>query len=269
MENTTTWESLRGDSLKSCTRFERDSYQNEKSLPKTNLFYRSRSMRKTVNIPDRLIEYANTKDIDEMLRILWDFVRYKITWEIECKELLDLFDPNLSRSEKMRGNKNSVKQTKKQSETVKKTEWNSQQKQSETVKNTNCFTLKIADTNWLNQTHEESWGFIYSNSILLNIVTWYIDNNITYTSINYQINKQWKEKYIESQIEEAEKLIKKIWFQNFQLILQYLPHDDFWSKNILSIAKLNKKNKEWVPYYAVIMDRIKSYTPKVVSIPTV
>ena len=174
MENTTTWESLRGDSLKLCTRFERDLYQNENSLPKTNLFYKSKSMRKTVNIPDRLIEYANTKDIDEMLRILWDFVRYKITWEIECKELLDLFDPNLSRSEKMRGNKNSVKQTKKQSETVKKTEWNSQQKQSETAKNTNCFTLKIADTNWLNQTHEESWGFIYSNSILLNEQTLYL-----------------------------------------------------------------------------------------------
>ena len=226
-------------------------------------------MRKTVNIPERLIEYANTKDIDEMLRILWDFVRYKITWEIENSELLELFDPNLSRSEKMRGNKNSVKQTKKQCETVEKTEWNSQEKQSETVENDDCFRLFIQDENWLNQTHEESWGFIYSNSILLNIVTSYIDNNITYPSINYQINKQWKEKYIESQIEEAEKLIKKIWFQTFQVILQYLPHDEFRSKNILSIAKLNKRNKDGVPYYAIIMDKIKNYTPKVIHIPTV
>ena len=135
-----------------------------------------------------------------------------------------------------------------------KTEWN---------------RLKILDENWLNQTHEESWGFIYSNILLLNIVTSYIDNNITYTSINYQINKQWKEKYIESQIEEAEKLIKKIWFQTFQVILNYLPHDEFRSKNILSIAKLNKKNKDGVPYYIVMMDKIKQYKPKVISIPTV
>ena len=226
-------------------------------------------MRKTVNIPSRLIEYVSTKDIDEMLRILWDFVRYKLTWKIECSELLDLINPNMSRAKKMMWNKNRVKQSVKQSETVSKTEWNSQQKQSETDKKDDCFTLFIQDENWLNQTHEESWGFIYSNSILLNIVTTYIDNNITYTSINYQINKQGREKFIEAQVKEAEKVIKKIWFQTFQTILTYLPNDEFRSKNILSIAKLNKKNKEWIPYYAVIMDRIKQYKPKVYSIPTV
>ena len=230
-------------------------------------------MRKTVNIPSKIIDYANSKDIDEMLRILWDFVRYKLTWKIECSELLDLINPNMSRAKKMMWNKNSVKQTKKQCETDDKTEWNRQQKQCETDEKNSvkqiCFSLKTLDENWLNQTHEESWGFIYSNSILLNIVTTYIDNNITYPSINYQINKQWKEKYIESQVEEAEKLIKKIWFQAFQLILNYLPHDDFRSKNILSIAKLNKKNKDGLPYYAIIMDKIKQYTPKVIHIPTV
>ena len=130
-------------------------------------------------------------------------------------------------------------------------------------------TLLSTDENWLNETHEESWGFIYSNSILLNIITSYIDNNITYTSIKYQIDKQWKEKYIDTQIQEAEKVIKKIWFQNLKLILEYLPHDDFWSKQILSVAKLNKKNRDGVPYYAVIMDRIKQRTPKVISIPTI
>ena len=226
-------------------------------------------MRKTVNVPSKLIDYANTKDIDETLRILWDFVRYKITWKIECSELLDLINPNLSRSEKMLWNQNSVKQTKKQSETDSKTEWNRQKNRVIHTVKTEWFTLKILDDNWLNQTHEESWGFIYSNILLLNVVTSYIDNNITYPSINYQINKQWKEKYIESQVEEAEKLIKKIWFQAFQLILNYLPHDDFRSKNILSIAKLNKKNKDGLPYYAIIMDKIKQYRPKVISIPTV
>ena len=226
-------------------------------------------MRKIVSIPSDLIDYANTQDIDEMLRILWDAVRYRLTWKIMDGDLLVYLDANLKRSQKMMWKKNRQWHTKNKCVTDLKISVQPTKNKCVTHLKKDSNTLKITDTNWLNKTHEENWGFIYSNSILLNIITWYIDNNITYTSINYQINKQWKEKYIESQIEEAEKLIKKIWFQNFQLILQYLPHDDFWSKNILSIAKLNKKNKEWIPYYAVIMDRIKNYTPKVVSIPTV
>lgn len=223
-------------------------------------------MRKQVSIPVELIEYANTKDIDEMLKILWDAVRYRLTWEIVNEELLDLLDVNLRRSKNMQWKQNRLWHTINKTDTVlnveNKTATHLNLSLPHTINKTDTH-LFITDKNWLNQTHEESWGFIYSNSILLDICNTYIDNNITYTSINYQINKKWKEKYLEEQIIEAEKLIKKIWFQTFQVILQYLPHDDFRSKNILSIAKLNKKNKEWVPYYAVIMDRIKQYRPKV------
>lgn len=229
-------------------------------------------MRKQISIPTSLIEYANTKDVDEMLRVLWDAVRYRLTWEIVDEWLLELLDPNLRRAKSMLWNKNSVKHTENRVTHTdnRVTHTVSIPKNSVTHTEKQCDThLKITDENWLNEEHEENWGFIYSNSILLDICNTYIDNNITYTSINYQINKQWREKFINTQVEEAEKLIKKIWFQNFQLILQYLPHDDFWSKNILSIAKLNKKNKDWIPYYAVIMDRIKQYQPKVISLPTV
>lgn len=215
-----------------------------------------------IRIPDEVIELAKSEDIEERLKILWAAVVYAIDKKIVNEELSHLLDPNKRRAEKMKGNKNSV------SHTVNRVSHTVKNRPSHTVK-TECPTLKIADTNWLNQTHEESWGFIYSNSILLDICNTYIDNNITYTSINYQINKQWREKFMNTQVEEAEKLIKKIWFQTFQTILQYLPHDDFWSKNILSIAKLNKKNKDGIPYYAVIMDKIKQYKPKVISIPTV
>lgn len=233
-------------------------------------------MRKQISIPTSLIEYANTKDVDEMLRVLWDAVRYRLTWEIVDRWLLELLDPNLRRAKSMLWKQNRLWHTKNKSDThlnlsVTQTK-NSVQHTDLSVTHTKkqCDThLKITDENWLNEEHEESWGFIYNNSILLNICNTYIDNNITYTSIKYQIDKQWREKFTNTQVEEAEKLIKKIWFQNFQLILQYLPHDDFWSKNILSIAKLNKKNKDWIPYYAVIMDRIKQYQPKVISLPTV
>ena len=68
---------------------------------------------------------------------------------------------------------------------------------------------------------------------------------------------------------EAEKVIKKIGIQNFTTVLSYIKQDEFRSKQILSIAKLNRKDKDGVPYYVIIMDKIKQYKPKVISIPTV
>ena len=225
---------------------------------------------KRIRISDELIEYANkSRDIDERLRILWAAVVYAIDKEVVIEELSHILDPNKRRSEKMKGKQNRLAHTINKSGPHLNIERPTPIIKSGPVLKKEWPTLKIADTEWLNQTHEESWGFIYNNILLLNIINKYIDNNIIYPSINYQINKQWRDKFINTQVEEAEKLIKKIWFQTFQTILQYLPHDDFWSKNILSVAKLNKKNKDWVPYYAVIMDKIKSYQPKVVSIPTI
>jgi hypothetical protein len=70
-------------------------------------------------------------------------------------------------------------------------------------------------------------------------------------------------------MKEAERLVKKVWMDGLQTILNFISQDDFRSKQILSIAKLNRRNKEWVPYYIVMMDKIKQYTPKVIHIPTV
>ena len=70
-------------------------------------------------------------------------------------------------------------------------------------------------------------------------------------------------------MKEAEKVIKQIGIQNFTTVLSYIKQDEFWSKQILSIAKLNRKDKDGVPYYVIIMDKIKQYKPKVISIPTV
>ena len=54
-------------------RFERDSYQNEKSLPKTNLFYRSRIMRKSIALFDD--QYAFYKEFKSE-KLLVAFVEY-------------------------------------------------------------------------------------------------------------------------------------------------------------------------------------------------
>ena len=233
------------------------------------LFYLINTMRKIVSIPSELINHANSKDIDEMLKILWDAVRYRLTWEIVDKWLLELLDPNLRRSKNMKWKQNRLWHTKNKSVThLKISVWHTKNKSVTDLKK-ECNTLKIADTNWLNEEHEDKFNIIYSNMQLYDIVTKYIhDNNITYT-LNYLIKKQWEEKFMNSQVEEAEKLIKKIWFERLKIILNYIPQDDFRCKNILSIAKLNKVNKDWVPYYIIIMDKIKQYRPKVISIPTV
>lgn len=68
---------------------------------------------------------------------------------------------------------------------------------------------------------------------------------------------------------EAEKIIKKVWLETFTTILNFIKQDDFWSKQILSIAKLNRKDRDGVPYYIIMMDKIKNYRPNVISIPTV
>jgi hypothetical protein len=44
--------------------------------------------------------------------------------------------------------------------------------------------------------------------------------------------------------------------------LKFIKQDEFRSKQILSISKLRKKNKEWIPYMVLMIDRIKSYKPQ-------
>ena len=58
-------------------------------------------------------------------------------------------------------------------------------------------------------------------------------------------------------MKESEKVIKEVWLKNFKDILEFISKDDFRSKQILSIAKLNRKNKDGVPYHVVIMDKMK------------
>jgi len=100
-----------------------------------------------------------------------------------------------------------------------------------------------------------------------------IKNNIEYydfvydfidqenTQVKYQLSKN--ENYIETQFLEIDKL-EKDWFgiDAIKLVLKFIKQDEFRSKQILSISKLRKKNKEWIPYMVLMIDRIKSYKPQ-------
>ena len=204
-------------------------------------------------ISDEIIEIAKKhENLNERIEIYWKMMARYIEWVIVDERMREYLDPNVRRSKKMNGNKNSVKHTVKQSDT------HCKNRVKQTVKNSVKQTVNSKAKTKKNQiTDEDLTIYISNNNLLYSIVCKYIENNKQYWSISYQINKQWKEKYIYSQMKEAEKLVKEIWFKNLNDILEFIPKDDFRSKQILSIAKLNRKNKEWVPYHVVIMDKMK------------
>ena len=56
--------------------------------------------------------------------------------------------------------------------------------------------------------------------------------------------------------------IKKIkyHFNIIQKITKYIREDDFWSKNLLSLAKLRKKNSDGIMYVVVFNEHLKTKT---------
>ena len=89
--------------------------------------------------------------------------------------------------------------------------------------------------------------------------------------INYQIEKQWEDEYLQKQYQAYNKIIStnKITPNNLDRILDFVKQDKFWNKQIGSITKLLDKNKEWVPYWVVMIDKIKTKiddAPKVFKI---
>jgi len=233
----------------------RDPYQRPIYFREVN------SMR--LSISDEIIELAKEHP-EKKLEIYWATLLYYIDNEVKYSWLLKYLDPNLRRSENMKDKKNRLGRTKNKScQDLNLRPGNTKKISAGRTKKSESKTKKTEKTN------EALTIYISNNNTIYDIVYKYIYSNIDTWNISYLINKQWETKYIYSQMLEAEKIIKQVWLETFITILSFIKQDEFWSKQILSIAKLNRKNKEWVPYYIVIMDKIKQYTPKVVSIPTV
>lgn len=73
--------------------------------------------------------------------------------------------------------------------------------------------------------------------------------------------------YMQVQYQEVDKLIKDGYdLETIQTVLRYIKQDTFWSKNILSVAKLRKKDNEGVPYMVRMINQIRQYKPKVVDL---
>lgn len=91
------------------------------------------------------------------------------------------------------------------------------------------------------------------------------DSYDKFPSIKYQVNKQ-KGKYFVTTIKDFEKLCQEYWRETVYTVLNYIKQDEFRSKQIQSIWKLRKKNKDWVPYMVVMLEKIQNYKPKVIDL---
>ena len=73
--------------------------------------------------------------------------------------------------------------------------------------------------------------------------------------------------YLETQWEAVDKLVKQ-WYtlETIKTVLKFIKQDQFWNKNILSVKKLLEKNKDWIQYMIVMIERIKEFKPKAIDL---
>lgn len=91
------------------------------------------------------------------------------------------------------------------------------------------------------------------------------DSYEKYPSTKYQIDKQGN-KYFFTTIKDLEKLDKEYGRENVRAVLRFIKQDEFRCKQIQTIWKLRKKNKDWIPYIVVIMDKLLQSKPKIIDL---
>ena len=97
------------------------------------------------------------------------------------------------------------------------------------------------------------------------VETFLKDSYEKYPSTRYQIDKQGS-KYFFTTMKDLEKLDLEYGRENVRAVLRFIKQDDFRCKQIQSIGKLRKKNKDWIPYIVVIMDKMLQTKPKVIDL---
>lgn len=132
-------------------------------------------------------------------------------------------------------------------------------------------TIQQKDTNNNDKKEKKEKELKESNLYIKGVEDFILFQKSNIPWINYQIEKQWESIYLQKQYEAYNKIlsINKIDSNSLDRILEFVKQDKFWNKQIWSITKLLDKNKEWVPYWVVMIDKIKSKiddAPKVFKI---
>ena len=97
------------------------------------------------------------------------------------------------------------------------------------------------------------------------LVVFLRDSYQNYPSTRYQIDKQqWK--YVDTMIKDYNYLCKEYGEDTVKTVLAYIKQDIFRKNQIQSISKLRKKNKDWIPYIVVMMEKIQQFKPKIMDL---
>lgn len=91
------------------------------------------------------------------------------------------------------------------------------------------------------------------------------DSYRNYPSVRYQMDKRWSN-FVECNLKDRDKLKEEYGEETVKTVLRFVKQDPFRCKQIQTVGKLRKKNKDWVPYMVVMMEKIKEYKPKVLDL---
>lgn len=97
------------------------------------------------------------------------------------------------------------------------------------------------------------------------VETFLKDSYEKYPSTRYQIDKQ-QDKYVDTMMKDYNYLCKEYGEDTVKTVLAYIKQDDFRKNQIQSISKLRKKNKDWIPYIVVMMEKIQQFKPKIIDL---
>jgi len=100
---------------------------------------------------------------------------------------------------------------------------------------------------------ESSFEYSISKFFLSNLISRWV------SSVIYQLTKKSELDIIYSWAWIVDKMIRidNLTPDQIKYIVEFTTKDEFWSKTILSMEKFRKKNKEWIPYFVVIIWKIK------------
>ena len=97
------------------------------------------------------------------------------------------------------------------------------------------------------------------------LVVFLRDSYQNYPSTRYQIDKQqWR--YVDTMMKDYNYLCKEYGEDTVKTVLAYIKQDNFRKNQIQSISKLRKKNKDWIPYIVVMMEKIQQFKPKIMDL---
>ena len=91
------------------------------------------------------------------------------------------------------------------------------------------------------------------------IALWYLDQVKENAQIQYQLKKKPEDILLSEWADDVRKLCELDWLtqEQIRVLFKATQEDTFWKDKILSPWKFRQKNKQWSPYFTVMMDKAR------------